>query len=301
MATADYPDYDALNLLLAAIGTPTPGSGKTLIDVVNSLSTVLTQIQAGSPAITKPVNLYDSGFAAAIAASGTLFSSVLPTTGTSYVLSYQPQLNSSPVPPVISATITVTDAVGRNIDVVNWDLPASAGGGQAYYVLAGPIQGPNIQLGFLNRSAQTGTITASLTASTLPLSKHFCQAVNFGSITGYTTAPNAYGPVGVLASQRATIGSFGNIVYIVPPTSGQIMISARDEASTSQLEFDLYALSAADNFLGASGVPLWHYLPTSSGGTNQLIPMPRCSTLLRVQNSLMATDFFDIGLTSQLP
>ena len=296
MATADYPDYDALNLVLAAIGSPAQSGGKSLLDVINELSAVISQIQVGSPIITNPVLLANSGFGATITSLGLLSYGPFATTGTAYAISFQPWYSSTATTPDMTISVIITDSANNIVDEVVWDCPASHGGGNAGYVLNGPIFGTQIEVVVQNNGNISGHIIMTLTATNLPIYKHSLLPTAFSTVDGFTTPPNFQPGNLILIQSSPTVGASSNVTYLLPPSSGSASLSFRAHNNPSNMLFQLFAYNAGNSFLGAAGTPLWSGSTTTNQAVTANIPLPRCGTIVKATNNGTSGDITDIAV-----
>lgn len=284
-----YPDYQALNELLAAIGSPAQSGGKTLLDVVNELTAVISQVATGSPPITSPVLLANAGFLPSIGAGAVATFGPYATTGSSYSISFQPGKNGRGTTPFMAIFIVITDSSGATVDAIEWAVPQSSIAEDTNYIFEGPIASGNIMVTIENFDSTASAYNFTLTATTLPLSKHFGQAINFASVPGFTIPSNLSVQELILDLTTASIAAGGTLVHLLPPSSGQLALSFRGHNTAGNMLYQLFPLTDGNSFAGTGGAPIWAGSSTTAAEVAAVVPAPRCATVLKVSNNALTT------------
>lgn len=330
-----YPDFQAVQEVLAAIGIPAQATGANSIasmltslntvitntqntvnnlatvitntqDTVNNLNTALTkldgvisQIQTGTPSIKSPIGLINAT-AQTIASGVQAVIGPFTATGLSYALELTPWQGAGGTVPFITVDAIVHQLSSANASWERFDLPMGAAEFNTEYLITGPLNGNNISILITNHDSVTCNYDIEMESTNIAVDHSRISAVHFGSIAGFSIPPNFDVQKKVIGEwYQAAIPAGTTVEAILPPYNGTVSLCLRGDLANTTVVATMAALISESSFGGLTHGDVFSGRTDANGNLDATIPLPRASCVLAIQNTAASAQGVSIGLIGQ--
>lgn len=333
--TQGYPDFQAVQEVLAAIGVPAQASGANSIasmlaslntvitntqDTVNNLATVITntqdtvnnlntaltkldgvisQIQTGTPGIKSPINIV-SATGQSIPAGTQITLGPYTVTGLSYSLEFIPYQGAGGTIPFVTLEPIVLQVNSGNSTWERWDLPMGAADFNTEYLITGPLNGNTFKILVTNHDTVACNYDTYIESTNIPVDHSRISAVHFGSISGYSIPPNFDAQKKVIGQwYQAAIPASTTVEAILPPYNGTVSLCLRGDLADNTVVATMAALISETSFGGLAHGDVFSGKTDANGNMYATIPLPRASCILAIENTAASAQGVSIGLIGQ--